>query len=233
MSTIENIANSFRFIGDFFHISSKVILAHKIEKTKSCSGLSFKTQFLYFVVFVSRYFDVFEFKYVKFMSLYNFILKISFIAFQSVIVYLIRLRYYASYDKKSDTFKISHLIIPSLVLSLFLKSKSVGFYDWVSEYLYAFSLILESVSILPQLVQLQEEGECESMTSTFILLLGLYRTMYTVYFVIKWAAGIRVSPLLIACGMIQIVLYGDFFALYYKHIFSTRGKDKTLPKMSN
>lgn len=231
MFSLENLASSFRFLGDFFHVSSKVVLANKIERTKSCSGLSFKTQFLYFLVFVCRYFDIFEFKYRRFMSLYNLVLKICFIGFQAIILYLVRIKYYSSYDRKSDTFKISHLVIPSLVLSLFLKSKSEGVYEWVSEYLYCFSLILESISILPQLVQLQEEGECESMTSTFILLLGLYRTMYTIYFLLKWSVGLRVSPLLIACGMIQVVLYGDFFVIYYRHIFSNKEK-KSLPKMN-
>ncbi|KAF9758222.1 ER lumen protein-retaining receptor 1 [Nosema granulosis] len=230
MLGVETIANTFRFLGDAFHVSSKVVLAHKIEKTKSCSGLSFKTQFLYFLVFICRYFDIFEFKYRRFMNLYNLILKICFVAFQAVILYLVRIKYYASYDSKSDTFKIRLLVIPSAVVSLLLKSKSEGVYEWVSEYLYCFSLVLESIAILPQLVQLQEEGESESMTSVFILLLGLYRAMYTIYFLLKWAAGLRVSPVLMACGMIQVLVYLDFFFVYYKHVF--KKTKKTLPTMN-
>ena len=51
---LDSVANTMRFLGDFVHILSKVVIAYKMEKTKSCSGLSFKTQFLYLLVFIFR-----------------------------------------------------------------------------------------------------------------------------------------------------------------------------------
>ncbi|KAK6089261.1 hypothetical protein P3W45_001734 [Vairimorpha bombi] len=216
---LESIANTLRYSGDLVHILSKVVLSQKIEKTKSCSGLSFKTQFLYLVVFLSRYFDLFEVSFSKWKSVYNLILKITFITFQCLVVYLIRIKYYSSYDKKTDVFKVRIILIPSFLISFLLKPKTNGIYDFISEFLYVFSLILESVSILPQLVQIQEEGECENLTSTFIMLLGGYRALYTLYFILKKIAGLKVGSLLVATGIIQVILYTDFFVLYYKYVF--------------
>lgn len=222
---IVTLANIFRYAGDLVHISSKAVLANKIEKTKSCSGLSFKTQFLYLLVFISRYFDLFEVNFFRFRSIYNWIMKVCFISFQCLVVYLIRVKYYSSYDKKTDVFMIRFLLIPSFLIAFIIKPATNGKYDFISEFLYCFSLILESVSILPQLAQIQEDEECEKMTSTFILLLGLYRLLYTIYFILKKFAGLKVSALLVTTGIIQVILYGDFIFNYFDHIFKKKNID--------
>ena len=224
---LDSVANTMRFLGDFVHILSKVVIAYKMEKTKSCSGLSFKTQFLYLLVFIFRYFDIFEVRFYDLLSVYNFVLKLTFVSFQCIVFYLIRKKYYASYDKKTDVFKIRTILIPIAIISAFLKPSTKGIYDFLSEYLYVFSLILESVSILPQLVQIQEEGECESMTSNFIFLLGGYRFFYTLNFIIKRLAGKRIGTLHVTTGIIQVILYIDFFVLYYKNVFSKKFKQES------
>ncbi|WUR03411.1 ER lumen protein-retaining receptor 2 (ERD2) [Vairimorpha necatrix] len=223
---VETVANLLRYLGDLVHISSKVVLASKIEKTKSCSGLSFKTQFLYLLVFISRYFDIFEVNIRRFKSIYNFVLKLTFISFQCLVVYLIRKKYYSTYDRKTDVFQIRLILVPVSIISLLLKPSTNGVYDYISEYLYTFSLILESVSILPQLVQLQEEGECESRTSTFIFLLGGYRFLYTLYFILKKISVGKVGTLLVTTGTIQVILYADFFSLYYRYVFSKKNNNE-------
>ena len=59
--------NVFRLLGDLSHLLAIVILLMKIWKTRSCSGISGKTQALFAAVFVTRYLDLF----VHFVSLYN------------------------------------------------------------------------------------------------------------------------------------------------------------------
>ena len=59
--------NVFRLCGDLSHLLAIVILLMKIWKTRSCSGISGKTQALFALVFVTRYLDLF----VHFVSLYN------------------------------------------------------------------------------------------------------------------------------------------------------------------
>ena len=44
--------------------------------------------------------------------------------------------------------------------------------------IWAFSIYLEAVAILPQLFMLQKQGGAESLTSHYVMLLGLYRLCY-------------------------------------------------------
>ncbi len=67
--------NLFRIAGDLLHLASFVILLLKIFSTRSCKGISLKTQCLYVLVFVTRYLDLFW----NFSSLYNSVMKVVFI----------------------------------------------------------------------------------------------------------------------------------------------------------
>lgn len=232
MSFASALATTFRFCGDFLHVASKAVLITKIVRTMSCSGLSLKTQFLYAVVFLARYIDVFEFRILGALDLYNFVMKMLFIGFQSLILFLMRFRFHSTYDAKWDRFNILALLVPSLLLSFFFVKTTYTMYGYIAELLYTASLFLESVAILPQLVQLQEAGESETMTSKYVLLLGLYRTAYTLYFLIKRLSGQRVGNLLIACGLVQILLYADFFVIYYRYVFRQSAESAGLPTTS-
>ncbi|CAM8893661.1 unnamed protein product [Rhodiola kirilowii] len=68
--------NLFRLAGDMTHLVSILILLLKIYATKSCSGISLKTQELYAVVFVTRYLDLVT----DFISVYNSVMKVVFIS---------------------------------------------------------------------------------------------------------------------------------------------------------
>jgi len=51
--------NVFRLAGDMTHLASCLVLLLKIYGTKSCRGVSLRTQELYLLVFVARYLDLF------------------------------------------------------------------------------------------------------------------------------------------------------------------------------
>ena len=59
--------NVFRLLGDLSHLGAIIILLLKIWKTRSCAGISGKTQAMFALVFITRYLDLF----VHFVSLYN------------------------------------------------------------------------------------------------------------------------------------------------------------------
>lgn len=81
--------NIFRFLGDLSHLASIFILLHKIQTTRSCRGISFKTQALYLVVFLTRYIDLFT----DYVSLYNTVMKIFFISSTAYTLYLMKVRF--------------------------------------------------------------------------------------------------------------------------------------------
>ena len=106
--------NFLRLIGDLLHLLSILLLLRKINKTRSCSGISLKTIELYLIVFVTRYLDLFF----SFVSLYNLLMKLFYISSTALLIHLIRNKYKASYDKEHDTFSIIYLIAPSAFLAL-------------------------------------------------------------------------------------------------------------------
>ena len=46
------------------------------------------------------------------------------------------------------------------------------------EILWAFSIYLEAIGILPQLFMLQRTGEAETITTHYLFALGAYRALY-------------------------------------------------------
>ena len=95
--------NLFRLCGDVSHVVSIVVLALRLNATKSAVGISLKTQELYLIVFVARYADLFS----HFYSLYNTFMKIAFITSTAAIIYTVRFRapWTHKYDRSQDTFK--------------------------------------------------------------------------------------------------------------------------------
>merc|ERR1740127_397686 len=52
--------NVFRYVGDYLHLFGIIVLLGTIAKNKSVSGISRSTQMLYFLVFITRYLDLFD-----------------------------------------------------------------------------------------------------------------------------------------------------------------------------
>ncbi|MEW5312334.1 MAG: hypothetical protein WDW38_003975 [Sanguina aurantia] len=157
--------NIFRLSGDMTHLISIIILLLKINATRSCRGVSRKTQELYLLIFICRYLDLFT----NFISLYNTVMKTVFLSSTFAIIYLMRSHKVIkqTYDKEQDTFRTQFLIAPCAVLALFLHSEFSVF-----EVLWTFSIYLEAVAILPQLVLLQRTQNIDNLTGNYIFLLG-------------------------------------------------------------
>ncbi|KAK3344166.1 ER lumen protein retaining receptor-domain-containing protein [Lasiosphaeria hispida] len=212
--------NIFRVLGDFSHLASILILLHKMTQLKSCSGISFKSQALYLLVYVTRYLDLFSTH-----SLYNIVFKILFIASQGYIIYLMATSYKPTNDPNLDTLRVQYLLGGAAVLAvLFPYQYSL----W--EMLWAFSIWLESVAILPQLFMLQRTGEAETITVHYLFALGLYRALYIPNWLWRYFAepNHKVDVIAVVAGLVQTVLYSDFFWIYYKLVLK-EGKKFKLP----
>ena len=89
--------------------------------------------------------------------MYNWILKICFISASLAIVYFMRYGapQKATYNAEQDAFPIQYLIGPCALLGLTINQD-----HWSPfEVIWAFSVYLEAVAILPQLFLLQKLGE--------------------------------------------------------------------------
>ncbi|KAJ0970877.1 hypothetical protein J5N97_018836 [Dioscorea zingiberensis] len=173
--------NAFRLLGDMTHLLSILILLLKIRTTKSCAGISLKTQDLYVLVFVSRYLDLFT----RVSSLYNSVMKLVFLATSITIVWYMRYHKVVkqTYSKNSDTFRHYFLILPCALLAFFFNPKFT-----LIEVLWSFSLYLEAVAILPQLVLLQRSSNIDNLTGNYVFMLGAYRALYLLNWVYRFFA---------------------------------------------
>jgi len=198
--------NVFRFFGDLSHLASIFILLHKIQTTRTCRGISFKTQALYVLVFITRYMSLFTGEWI---SLYNTLMKLFFIGSSCYVLYLMKFRYRPTHDPSIDTFRVEYLVAPSAVLALIF-NYSFTF----TEVLWSFSIFLESVAILPQLFMLQRTGEAETITTHYLAALGGYRALYIPNWIYRYFAEGTVDPIAVVAGIVQTGLYLDFFYIY-------------------
>jgi len=207
--------NIFRLVADMLHLASILILLLKIWSTKNVKGISLKSQLLYVMVFCTRYVDLFW----NFHSLYNTSMKVFFVGATAATVYLMKFQkpYCMTYDSENDSFNIFFLIIPCVILAFVWNIAFTPF-----EIVWAFSIYLESVTIIPQVVMVQRfakehSGSIENLTSDYMFCLGSYRALYLINWIWRllnqpgyW------DPIVWAAGIVQTAIYSDFLYYYVK-----------------
>lgn len=211
--------NIFRLAGDMSHVIAIVLLLLKIWKTRSAAGISGKSQILFATVYIFRYLDLFT----TFISAYNTIMKILFIGASCATVFLIFVKFKATYDGNHDTFRIELVIGPCALLAFIYQ------YAWTPlEIAWAFSIYLEAVAIMPQLFMLTKTGSAENITSHYLLFLGLYRAFYLMNWIKRYMDDHYFDRIAVVAGVIQTVLYCDFFYLYVTKVLKGK-KIEMLP----
>ncbi|OAF71735.1 ER lumen protein-retaining receptor [Intoshia linei] len=208
----------FRFIGDLSHLIAIKLLLYKIIKSRSISGLSAKSQVLFFLVFISRYVDLF----LHFVSAYNTIMKVIYILSMLLTVYLILVKYRHTYNSEDDSFRAEILVICCGGLACL-----INYEIEILEILWTFSIYLESVAILPQLYMISKRAEAETITSHYIFALGMYRLLYVLHWIYVYYDSKLVDVIAVVAGVIQTILYSDFFYIYVTKLM--KGKKLKLP----
>ena len=79
----------------------------------------------------------------------------------------------------------------------------------VMEILWTFSIYLESVALIPQLVFIYRAGKAEVTISVYLFVLGFYRGFYILNWVYRYNYEDRYKPdpIVIWAGCVQTVLY--------------------------
>jgi ER lumen protein retaining receptor len=210
--------NLFRLAGDLSHLLAILILLMKIWKTRSCAGISGKTQAMFALTFITRYLDLF----IHFVSLYNTVMKVIYISCSLATCYLMFVKFKATYDGNHDSMRAEFLIVPAAGLACLVN------HDFAPlEILWTFSIYLEAVAILPQLFMISKTGEAETITSHYLFAQGSYRALYIANWVYRYHFENHVDWIAIVSGVIQTVLYCDFFYLYITKV--VKGQKIVLP----
>lgn len=125
----------------------------------------------------------------------------------------------SSYEDKLDTFLHGKFAIaPCLVLALVLNEGSLkaGALSYLFEVAWAFSIYLEAIAIVPQLIMTQRHKAVENITSYYMASLGAYRGLY----VLNWVYRVFAEPHYRAwipwvAGVIQTLFFADFLYYFY------------------
>ncbi|KAK3725913.1 hypothetical protein LTR37_000061 [Vermiconidia calcicola] len=191
--------NVFRIVGDLSHTASKCILIWAIHRNKSAEGVSLLTQLLYMVVFGTRYLDLLWVP--PWYSWWNTCLKIFYIGSSAYIVWLM-MRVYARTREKEYAWKLATYTFLGGLIS-------------APVVLWTFSIILESVCILPQLLLLRQTSVPTVLDSYYLVTLGSYRFFYILNWIVRLAGEHHFDTTSVIFGVIQTALYIDFAWVYY------------------
>lgn len=196
--------NVFSFIGDQLHLLAIYILLIKVWKLKSVTDISFRSQLLFFLVYVSRYVDVFF----VFISTYNTVLKIIFIG-TTLLTLVILGTTQESHKQQNDSFRHEILLITCWIMAFFLH------YSYSRmEILWTFSIYLESVAIVPQMYLLYRNGAVEKLTGFYLLALGSYRAFYILNWAYRYQFEDYFDVISVSSGIVQTTIYCIFLCIY-------------------
>jgi ER lumen protein retaining receptor len=137
-------------------------------------------------------------------------MKLVFVISTAYTIYLMKTAYKTAHDPQIDTFATYYLVAGAGVLAILFPYKYT-----VYEILWSFSIWLESVAILPQLFMLQRTGEAETITTHYLFALGAYRALYIPNWLYRWFLEGHFDPIATIAGIVQTLLYSDFFYIYY------------------
>mmetsp|Transcript_35003 Transcript_35003/g.53681 ORF Transcript_35003/g.53681 Transcript_35003/m.53681 type:complete len:228 (+) Transcript_35003:105-788(+) len=223
--------NIFRLSGDMSHVFSIIVLLLRLRVARNAQGISLRTHELFLLVFVTRYLDLFTTYY----GIYNSVMKILYIGSTASIIYMIRFTepICSTYDKAQDSFlHWKFAVAPCALIAFMTHVLGHGFSIDFIELLWTFSIFLEAIAILPQLIVLQRYREVENLTGNYIFFMGAYRALY----ILNWIYRAYNEPhykhhfIVYFCGVLQTLLYVDFFYYYVKS--KTQGGKFSLPTTS-
>ncbi|KAJ7610070.1 ER lumen protein retaining receptor-domain-containing protein [Roridomyces roridus] len=197
--------NIFRLLGDLAHLLSKGILIWSIHSNKSAQGISFLTQGMYALVFLGRYTDL-----LHFISFYNTLLKIVYILTALYVLVLMQWVYPRTQEGPLAWRAAGISLGGSLVFALLFNYQFTLY-----EILWSFSIALESVCVIPQLILLRQTTVPTVITSYYLLALGSYRALYIPNWVWRYLFDNLVDPIAVTCGILQTAMYLDFARVYY------------------
>ena len=200
--------NVFRYIADFTHLFSVLILLYKMISKKTSCGVSLKTHYIYLSVYLFRYINSAFFA----PPLYNVLFKIFYILSEVVIIILVKFVYKRTYEVRHDKFRIIFIYILCLPFAYFTAPRS----SWYV-LCHSYSLWLEPFAIIPQILFFSRSRKTDVLGKDYLVLLSIYRLFYLLNWIYKAVTETGSTPMNVwITGILQTVIYADFIYVYVK-----------------
>mmetsp|Transcript_19393 Transcript_19393/g.45492 ORF Transcript_19393/g.45492 Transcript_19393/m.45492 type:complete len:285 (-) Transcript_19393:109-963(-) len=216
--TLSSIVSTFSFL----------MVAMKIETSRTVRGVSLKMMECYIAIFFGRLLAIVPFEgYLPFDKSGDWLYQLceAFgLCLAGTIVYCCRVRYVATYDPSTDTLNHLYLMLPALGVALIFHPNLNNFLP--SDIAWAFALYLESVAVLCQLFMFMKEGQAQPHTSHFLAAQALAKLMSFIF----WASSFSelsnpnhyikafVGNWVVAMQLVQLLVMADFIYHYIRCI---------------
>lgn len=172
---------------------------------------------MYLLIFCCRYLDLFFY----YFSFYNSAMKVFYLVSSISVISAIRKQ--STYDATLDTLRHWHVAVrPALVMAVLTfacgNSHQPTHTLALAELLWTFSIYLEALAVIPQLIVFQRYRNIDFSLRNYIFSLGAYRALY----VLNWIhrahveRGYRHHWVVYGCGVVQTLFYVDFAVFYYR-----------------
>jgi len=192
------------------HLVGVLIFILTVFRNNGVTGFSKKTQIIYFLIYVSRYLDLFTRWHA--MAAYLIVFKITFIILSIVSLILFYI-YRSTYEKPKDSCSLFLILIACLILTVLLSKKPI-----LLELAWTFSEILEAVCLVPQYVFRYRDNDNTDMgVFIFIFCLGGYRVLYMCNWIYRKIENPQYSDVRSwIAGLVEILFFADFLAYRLK-----------------
>lgn len=217
--------NIFGLLADLVHLCSYFVIIQKIRSLKETSELSYRTQEIYLMVYLTRYGDIIFNRH----SLYLTSMKIIYIALTMWIIYQIKYKksFIQTYNPMDDDFNHYLYIYPSILVI------TLVFHSWSKEhpffeFSWSYSIWLEAVAIIPQLWVVHKKKQFTVITGKYIIQQAIYRMLYILNWVYRIAMHGHVYWIKQVAGILQTIIFVDF-AYQFQIGLKTSSETITLP----
>ncbi|XP_065209081.1 ER lumen protein-retaining receptor 2-like [Planococcus citri] len=205
----------FQLIGDLLHLLAVIALPIKIWTSKNVAGVSGVTQIFYSLVFTTRYLDLFFFSFIS-VDDTDIAMKITFISTAYLTVYLIYVKFKDrdSQSCKEDSSWIMFWTIICIAVIFSLINHHYNRNQLILEIPWAFSIYLEAMAIIPQLVMVfkikNKSGEIQNFIFYYIFLMSFYGEFHVLHWMYRYIYERHYDRIAILGGVAQVSIYIAF-----------------------
>ncbi|KAF8465528.1 ER lumen protein retaining receptor-domain-containing protein [Kalaharituber pfeilii] len=212
--------NFFRVAADFTHLSSKFILIYTIHRLRSAEGVSFLTQFLYLLVFLMRYLDLF---WTFTEDWYQTTFKLIYIGTSIYTLWLMLKRFPRSREGEREWRVSAWILVIGVVVGIagcwvikWAKWSTIERGCRFPAILWNISLVVESLHLLPQLSLLSHISTPTVINSYYLFALGTYRFLYILNWIDRRITTGWFEPMPVVTGVVQTYTYLEFAWVYWR-----------------
>lgn len=198
--------DAFRYVGDVSHLLALALCIAVVLRETGTEGVSFKTHLLFFIVFSCRFLNILYCEQSIYLVLYKVLL------WTGTLKIVILMWALGSVQDKRDTLPLSIVLVPTFIMTLVFGVYSVQDQGLMVEFLWIFSMYLESIAMLPQYIYCYRDSDnaCP-LVSCYVLTMGGYRMVFG----LSWAYQYLTMPYYLdmsslISGMLGIIFFCDY-----------------------